>query len=570
MTVSPNRGSNQPEWLWATDDSEVENQSADLDTGLVSLGFIMAAIRRSVRLCAAIAAAGMLIGAGVYLSLPHAYQASTTLYLTVGPESAPGSAIADDQEIIQSRAVAGLALRKLGLRESVDSFVGSYTATPLTDRVLVITVNAPSSSEAVSQANALATEFLQYRTNQLQTQQELLFRSLDLQVTQARQQITSLSQRISQLSAQPASPARQAELSSLRAQRDQATAAVTVLVQSNNTAKADTQEATAAQIKQSQVLDAAAAIPPHGRLKHLVLYAVVGLIGALVLALSIVVIRAITSERLYRRDDVGRALGAPVKLSISKVRLSRWRPGRRGLAAARNPGIRRIVAYLRNMIAANSSGATALAVVPVDDPQVPAISLVSLAISYAEQMGLRVMVADLCRTTPAARLLGVTEAGVHTVRIDRGHMIVVVPDSEDVTPIGPLRRRAAQVKFPPCGKELVAAFDASDLLLTLAALDPSVGGDHLATWAPAAVAMITAGQSSWTRIHAASEMVRLSGTRLVSGVLIGADKTDESLGVIPTPGVDDGGRAVEEDLPDSERFFATLDKGSGGGRHGDR
>ena len=568
--MSPNRGSNRPEWLWAPDDTSVEDQSPDFNTGLASLGFVRAAIRRSARFCLATAAAGMLLGSAAYLSSPASYQASTTLYITVGPEAQPGTAIADDQAIIQSRAVAGLALRKLGLRENVGSFLASYTATPLTDRVLVITVNAPSGDEAVSQANAVAGAFLQYRASQLETQQKLLFNSLDQQVTQARQKITSLSRHISQLLAQPASPVRQAKLNSLRAERDRAIASVTVLEQSNNTNKATTQENTAAQIKQSYVLDAATPTPPHSRLKHLVLYAIIGLIGGLALALGIVVIRALTSERLYRRDDVARALGAPVKLSIGKVRLSRWRFSRRGLAAAANPGIRRIVAYLRNTVTADSRGTPALAVVPVDDPQVPAISLVSLAISFAEQMRLRVMVADLCSTAPAARLLGVSEAGVHTVQIDGSHMIVAIPDGQDVPPVGPLTPATAQAEFPPCGKELSAAFAATDVVLTLAALDPSVGGEHLATWAPAVVATVTAGQSSWTRIHAASEMTRLSGTRLVSGILIGVEKTDESLGMTRPPGASNGTGDAETGLQEAERLFATLDRDLGGGPSDDR
>jgi capsular polysaccharide biosynthesis protein len=559
--VSANRNSNRPEWLWTPDDTEAEDQSPDFNAGLASMGFIRAAIRRSARFCLAMAAAGLVIGAAVYLSSPPSYQASTTLYLTVGPEAQPGVAIANDQAVVQSRTVAGLALRKLGLRENVASFLGSYTVTPLTDRVMVITVSASSSADAVSQANALAAAFLQYNANQLETQQKLLFRSLDQQVTQARQQVASLTQQISQLSAQPASPTGRARLSSLRAQRDQAIATLTVLVQSNNSEQASTQEATAAQIKQSQVLDAAAPVTPPSKLKHLVLYAVIGLIGALVLALGIVVIRALTSERLYRRDDVARALGAPVKLSTGKVRLRGSRSGRSGLAAAENREIRRIVAYLRNTVAAGSRGTPALAVVPVDDLQVPAISLVSLATSCAEQTGLRVMVADLCSTAPAARLLGVTEAGVHTVRIDRGHIIVAIPDGEGVAPIGPLRRQA-EAQVPPGGEKLAAAFAASDLLLTLAALDPSMGGEHLPTWASTAVAMVTAGRSSWTRIQAASEMTRLSGTRLVSGVLIGADKTDESLGVTHPPETGNGATNAEADMPDADRFFATLAQGS--------
>jgi capsular polysaccharide biosynthesis protein len=557
MTVSANKGSNRPEWLWAPDDTEVEDQSADLNTGLVSLGFIMSAIRRSTRFCVAMAAAGMLIGAGLYLSSPPSHQASTTLLLTNGPEAAPGSAMADDQAIVQSRPVAELALRKLGLQQSVDSFVGSYTATALTDRALVITVNAPSDDEAVSRASALATAFLQYRANQLEIQQKLLFSSLDQQVAQGKQQITSLNHQISQLSAQPASPAGRARLNSMRAERSSAIVALTTLEQSNNTAKAATQQTTASQIKQSQVLDAAAPIPQHGRLKHLLLYVVIGLIGGLVLALGIVVIRAITTERLHRRDDIARALGAPVKLSVGRVRRRRWLPGRHGLAAAESAEVQRIAKHLGYAVMPSSRGVATLAVVPVDDPQVAALSLVSLALSCAQE-GLKVIVADLCEDSPAARLLGVDEPGSHTVNVDEAHLIVTVPDRDDVAPIGPLDRASLEAQ-----PELANALRSANLLLTLATLDPSVGGEYLATWAPAAVAMVTAGRSSWTRIHAVSEMIRLSGARLVSGVLIGADKTDESLGVIHPSS--DGARDTGVDLSDADSFFAALEGGPGGG-----
>ena len=564
MTVSPNKGSNRPEWLWAPEDADVEDQSPDFNAGLASLGFIRAAIRRSRRFCLAMATAGLLIGSGLYLSSPPLYQASTTLLLANGPEAAPGSAIADDQVIAQSRAVAGLALRKLGLQESVDSFLGSYTVTPLTDRVLVITVSAASGDAAVSQANALATAFLQYRANQLKTQEQLLSSSLDQQAIQARQQITSLNQQIRQLSAHPPSPAGRAKLDGLRTQRGQAIAALTVLVQQNNGEKASNQEVTASQIKQSQVLDAAAPIPPHSRLKHLILYAAIGLIGGLVLALGIVLIRAFTSERLYRRDDVARALGAPVKLSVGPVRLSRWLPGRHGLAAAESTEVQRIAKHLGRAVVPSSRGAATLAVVPVDDPQVAALSLVSLALSCAQE-GLRVIVADLCRGNPAAHLLGANEPGTHVVSVHDAHIIVTVPDRDDLAPVGPLDRVSLEAQ-----PELADALSSADLLLTLATLDPSVGGEHLATWAPAAVAIVTAGQSSWTRIRAASEMIRLSGARLDSGVLVGADKTDESLGVTHPRGSGYGTGEAETGLPDAERFFATLDGGSSGVPSDDR
>ena len=72
----------------------------------------------------------------------------------------------------------------------------------------------------------------------------------------------------------------------------------------------------------------------------------------------------------------------------------------------------------------------------------------------------------------------------------------------------------------------------ADLLLTLVTLDPALGGEHLATWATNAVVVVSAGQSSAERIHGVGEMIRLAGMRLDSVVLIGADKSDESLGLV--------------------------------------
>jgi hypothetical protein len=44
--------------------------------------------------------------------------------------------------------------------------------------------------------------------------------------------------------------------------------------------------------------------------------------------------------------------------------------------------------------------------------------------------------------------------------------------------------------------------------------------------------VVTAGRASAEKIHGIGEMIRLAGTNLDSVVLIGADKSDESLGVI--------------------------------------
>jgi len=566
-----NKRNGQPDRSWADDDfTAVEDGAADFNAGLASVGFIRAAIRRSARIWGAIAVAGMLIGCAVSIATPHAAQASTTLLLTVGPEPVAGTAIQNDAAMAQSRAVAELVVRKLGLPQSASSFVGTYTATPVTDRVMRITVSAPSGNDAVTWANAVAAEFLQYRAKYLESQQQEVFLALNQQLNQAKQQINSMTSQIRRLSSQHRSPAQQRTLIRLEAQRNQAVSALTTLEQNVNSTRATTQGTTAAETKNSGVLDAAALIPPHSKLKRLILYAAVGLVGGLALSLGFIVIRALISDRLYRRDDVARALGAPVKLSVGAVRLGRWRPGKHGLAAAQNMNVRRIVAFLGRTVSIRSRGGAALAVVPVDDPQVAALSLISLAVSLAEQ-GKQVVVADLADGTPAAGLLGSRNPGIRPVTVYDTRLIVAIPEPDDAAPVGPLGRTSTQAQRSPFTEAVTAACSSSDVLLTLAPLDPSVGGEHLGTWAADAVVVITAGRSSWTKIQAAGEMVRLADTRLVSGVLVGADASDDSLGVVRTPEGGHEAQVVTDSLhPDGEESFIAPDWGTAGRRPRDR
>jgi capsular polysaccharide biosynthesis protein len=562
-----NKGVDPSGQAWADEDpAPAEEGTTDFNAGLASLGFIRAAIRRSRRTWCATAAIGFLVGLGVYASLPPVYQASTTLLLTNGPEPQPGAAVADDQTIAQSLPVAELAVQKLGLHQSASSFLGSYAATPVTDRALEIVVSAPSSNEAVSWASVLATEFLDYRAAQLKAQQNQLLNSLAQQVSLARNHVDAITAQIQRLSAQHASPA---ELSDLRTQQHTATLALNQLVASTNGTRASTQTLTAAEVTGSTVLNRAAPLP-HSRLKHLILYPLVGLILGLVVGLGVVIIRALISDRLRRRDDVSRALGAPVRLSVGHVRLSRWRPGRRGLAAASDKNVQRIVAHLERAIPARPRRTAALAVIPVDDPQVAALSLASLAVSCA-QRGRQVVLADLASGAPCGSLLGATKPGVRSVNVPDAQLVIAIPERDDEVPIGPYADVSRNGRRSSLSEAVTNACASPDLLLTLAPLDPSFGGDHLATWTADTVAVITAGRSTWTKIHAISEMIRLAGTRLVSAVLVGADETDDSLGMTYTPESEHEAEfARENPRPDAQGFFVTADQGSGGRHSHDR
>ena len=390
-----------------------------------------------MRFWAALGIVGLVIGIGVFMEYPASYKASTSVLITYGPNDNPTSAVLDNQAIAESRSVAALALSKLGLQENLSSFAASITASVVTTRVLDIIVSAPSSAQAVSRANAVAAAFLQFRAQQMQAAQQLLLKSLNQELNQARLNEKAIESQVSQVSAQPASAAQQNQLKNLKTQATQAAYQVNVDEQAVAGARANT--ATLSAVTGSVVLDPAAPLK-YSKRKYELIYAVAGLAVGLALGLGIVVVRAIVSDRLRRRDDVTHALGAPVKLSVGDVRLSRWRPGRRGLAAARDANVRRIAAHLRQAIPATGPGA-ALAVVPVDDAEVAALSLVALAVSRAQE-GQSVLLADLGSGAPVAALLRTKGPGVHQVSVEKVQLTLAVPDRDDIAPAGPLDRPA--------------------------------------------------------------------------------------------------------------------------------
>jgi capsular polysaccharide biosynthesis protein len=553
-----------PKRPWFDDDvMAAEDGAPSFSPSLVSLGFIRAALRRSAWFWRIMAIAGLLVGAGAYLAVPPTYQATTTLLLNVGPEAQPGTAILNDQTVAQSRGVAGLAVNDLRLRQSVNSLLGAYTATVVTDRVLSITVKAASDKEAVRLANGLAQAFLTFRARLLRTQQQLQAAGYDQQVAQVKQLIKSLNSQISQLSAQPKSPGQQAGLSAVKARRDSTNGTLTALAQAVAVDKAASQTSTASMISQSKVLDYASPLAPHSRVKHLILFAGAGFVLGLILGVGIVILRALVSDRLRRRDDVARALGAPVKLSVPAKQVKRRFMGRPGLAAAQSRDMQRIVAYLRDTVPPRTGRPAALAVVPVDDPQVAALCVASLAVSWTQQ-GKRIGVADLCNGAPAAALLGAKDPGVCTVTVDGAHLTVAVPDPSEVAPIGPFGSPSHQEAQPSIASQVAVACRSADALLTLVSLDPSVGGDHLATWAADAVVVVTAGRSSWEKIQGVGEMIRLAGAHLVSAALVGSDKTDESLGVLHSPEAERVAETVSKrSHSDAEASFAPVTSSPG-------
>lgn len=549
--VTEARAADDPaaEQPWAYDKFTVADElpaadvAANLAGGLARSPDIGAAVRRRVRMWVALGIIGLLLGIGLHTVHPPAHKASTSVFLAYGAGADASDAVLTEIALVQSQPVAEQAIRQLGLRQSVSSFQATYTATDPTNQLLQITVSSRSSDAAVREANAVASTFLHVQAAELRTQQRLFAKTLDQQLSAARQQVQAINAQITTVNAQPASAARRTKLADLQAARQQANAALTGLEQAAASSQVNGQTNTAAVVDGSRVLDAAAATPL-SKMRSPVAYAIAGLIAGLVVGLGIVVIQALVSNRLRRRDDIAAALGASVGLSVGRIRTGR-RFGHGGMDAAQDREMRKVVAYLHGAVADHSHRA-ALAIVPVDPESTwaAAVAVVSLALSCVKQ-GRKVMLADLSDGQAAARLLGVggRGPGVGMVNMDGAQLVLAVPDDDDIMPTGPVGQGRPHGR-PDHG--LAEAHASADLSLALVTLDPSHGSEYLATWATEVVAMVTAGGPSTTRIKAVGELIRLADTPLVSAILIGADKTDESLGVFRAPEADSGAGAAAE------------------------
>ena len=473
--------------------------------GLTDFRFLAAALRRGVWASCVMTAAGLALGAALYGLVPTTYQASATVLITRSPFILPAPSMAAETAWSRSPAVAAAAMRRLGLTQSVSSFLHDYTLTAVSSSALLVTASASSSDAAVRRAAAIASAFLQARASLLADEASLRMQALGPALASARQQEQAAS---AQLRAKAASARERKPLAVDNRTRARYAHAAQVLTALRGEAS-DDMTTLASMTGGSAVLGAIPA--PQSRVRAVVLCLGAGLTGGLTVGVAATLIAALASDRLRRRDDVAMALGAPVSMSAGGLRTVGGAPGRRGLAAARNRTMRRVVRHLRDTLMADPARA-GLVLVPAGRPKIAAMLLAALAVACAGD-GLRVVLADLCDGGPAARLLGVTAAGIHEVRIRGSRLTVVIPDRHT---------------------DFNDACRSADVVVGCLTTGREPGAEILARWADRAVLLVKSGQPSAASLRSAGAMIGNSGMTLHSAIMIGADRGDLSLGIART------------------------------------
>jgi hypothetical protein len=174
-----------------------------------------------------------------------------------------------------------------------------------------------------------------------------------------------------------------------------------------------------------------------------------------------------------------------------------------------------------------------LAVISVDSLEPSALSVAILAGRLAVFEGKRVMVMDLSPGRVLGELLGVSEPETRIMFVKGAWvpMLVSVPHDDD--PI-----EMASIEVPESGAETDGVpgptWTSPEVVLVLSTLELGIGASHLARVADEAVVVATAGRSSAAEIRSTAELIRAAGLTVRGAILVGADRNDESVGLIRT------------------------------------
>lgn len=468
---------------------------------LVSLRYVLGALRRRRKVWLSLAALGLLVGLAFHVVVPRSYSAHATLYLAQAPGSDPTVGMANDVALLETIGVGQRAADLLGERSlNPTALLGKAPGTIESDNVLVLNVAGPNKAEAVRRANALAAAFLEFRAQRIQQQTDSANKALNEQIDALQQQISQLTTTIN------ATPAGSNQLSTLQGEQASDTSELSTLeqtVQQNQVASVGV--TTGSRVVTPGTLAQSSTVKLFG------LDGLAGLIAGLLIGVVYVAVQAVLSDKLRRRDEVASLLGAPVELSLKPVKVPRRHQERWIRQSTLEPQgeVSALAGYMRRR-GVRQEGRKTLLVVAMDDIAVPAAALAVLTKRLTDE-GESVLVADLTDE-------GLLSRSMEPLLIDRsGSLQVFTPPEDDMN----------EIVEPPW----VATTDGASTVLVLTRVDPSRGAWHL-NWAKQALVTVTAGRSSATAVNSTAILLRAAGITIRSGILTGADENDESVGLL--------------------------------------
>lgn len=487
-------------------DQELSGTSNPSQSLLVSLHFFRAALLRRWRTLACFIGAGLLLAIAALHLMPPGSSATTGLVLAHREGDDPATAMATDVSLLRTRAVAQDAIDALGLQLNPDDFQASVSVSAPTPQILTITLKAPTPDEAVERLNAFSTAFMAFRSEQVRRQSDGFIAGDQDQIKDLQEQSDTLTHQYDALAGRGDQDS-QARAQDLLTQRSHITDEITTLQQDIKQTSLVTESILAA----SHTIDPPAVNPPHA-LKRLVLVTMSGLIGGTAAGVGLVLLTALLSRRLRRRDEVATALGRPVRFS---TRALVHRLPRRGAARTRELDV--LAAGLGTGLI-EAEGGRGIALVSIGAATEAALVVRRLA-DHLEEAGRHVVLVDL------------TERGALTqARTGAAGWALVRPHGTVATASGPLSLVSSYAGRPGLSEEERAEWDRADVVLVLSDADLGVGAEPLSTWTDRAVFLVKAGRASAEFLDSLTRIYAASGVAVDFAMLVAADASDESPG----------------------------------------
>ena len=275
---------------------------------LVSLRFVLSALRRRRYVWLSLAVLGLVVGIAYHVVVPRTFGATATLYLAHSPGTDDGVDMQNDLALLQTNAVADRAATLLGdPRLTPAELLGKAPGTAKSANILSISVSGPSQAEAVRRANAVADAYLSFREQRNQAQADATAAALRRQIAPLQQQVNSLTTRINALG----SSAQGDAASALVGEQSADSSEIANLQQTMQQDQVGAITVTAG----SRVLTPGTPVPASTK-KLFALSGISGLIGGLIIGVAYVALQAVVSDRLRRRDELASLLGAPVEFEL--------------------------------------------------------------------------------------------------------------------------------------------------------------------------------------------------------------------------------------------------------------
>jgi capsular polysaccharide biosynthesis protein len=487
-------------------DQELSGSSTPTQSLLFSLHFFRAALLRRWRTVACFVVGGAVLAILALHVMPPGSTATTGLVLTHRDGDDPATAMATDVSLLRTRTVAQEAISALELPMSPDDFQATVTVTAPTPEILVITLKAPTPDAAVTRLRAFSTAYMTFRADNVRLQSDGLIAGDQERIEELEDQSTTLTKQYEALVGRGDADS-QARAADFLSQRSQLNAEITTLQQDIKQTALVTESILVA----SHTIDAPALNDPHTA-KRLVLVMMSGLIGGCAVGVGLVLLTALLSRRLRRRDEVALALGLPVRFSTRAV-VGRW--PRRGVARERDLDV--LAAGLGTALA-DGEGPRSLALVSVGATREAALVMRRLA-ERLEESDHRVCLVDLTEHGALARTRGAS-AGIPVVR----------PTGTVATASGPLSLVSSYDGGASLDDDARAHWDRAEVVLVLGDAELGIGAEPLSTWADRAVFLVKAGRASAEFLDSLCRIFTASGVVVEFAMLVGSDSSDESPG----------------------------------------